>query len=623
MSIRTKLILLFLAIGLFPALVISVLTFQNYKASLESSHITALQNVAAYKASRIDTCFLDLKNHLEVAQNLYSIKNNLPTLSRLYSRPNDPAYIASKSLLDNQLNKMQVVMGVHDFMLASPQGKVVYASDVPYYNLNFRDALRDIQQKVFENGKNGIYFSDIFPDKEKEGDYAMLISGPAKDLKGHFIGVIIFSVDMDDIYRLVQDVTGMGKSGETLLGKLYGDEVIYLNPLRNDPQAALKRRVKIGDKVGVPMQNAVQGKAGSGEYLDYRGHRVIASWRLIPTVNWGMVAKVDVAEAFAEVSKLRNIVMAIVFGVVALCVVSAFYFARSIAYPINRLSKGAEIIGNGNMDYLVGTSGKDEISGLSRAFDNMTRKLKATTASRDELNNEIKMRKHIEGELRRSNENLEQFAYVASHDLQEPLRMMASYSSLLEKRYKSKLDKDADEFISYIVDGAKRMQTLINDLLTYSRVGREEAIISAVNINTVLAGVKQSLAAAINESGAIITNDELPTVNGRESNFTHLFLNLIDNAIKFRGSEPPRIHISAYKKGLEWVFSVKDNGIGIESQYKDRIFLIFQRLHGRGAYSGTGIGLAICKKIAETEGGRIWVESNVGEGSNFCFTIPA
>ncbi|MBZ5589182.1 MAG: PAS domain S-box protein [Acidobacteriia bacterium] len=225
-------------------------------------------------------------------------------------------------------------------------------------------------------------------------------------------------------------------------------------------------------------------------------------------------------------------------------------------------------------------------------------------------------------ELARSNKSLEEFAYVTSHDLQEPLRMMASYSELLERRYREKLDADATDFLDYIVDGAKRMQRLINDLLAYSRVGRTDMEFEPVDCEAVLAQVTRGMAPALEESGARLTHDRLPVVMGREGRLAQLFQNLIGNAIKFRGVEAPRVHVGAARLDGEWVFSVKDNGIGIEPQYHDRIFVIFQRLHGREKYAGTGIGLAICKKIVETHGGRIWVESENGKGSTFYFTIP-
>ena len=226
-------------------------------------------------------------------------------------------------------------------------------------------------------------------------------------------------------------------------------------------------------------------------------------------------------------------------------------------------------------------------------------------------------------ELTRSNEELEKFAYVASHDLQEPLRMVSSFVQLLGKRYKGKLDQDADDFINFAVDGANRMQILITDLLAYSRVGRRGKKFIETSCEAALDRALFNLQAVIERSGAVVTRDLLPEVMGEGSQLTQLFQNLIGNAVKFCKDRTPRIHISAERKKNEWVFSVRDNGIGIEPEYSERIFSIFQRLHGRQEYQGTGIGLAICRKVVERHGGRIWVESEPGSGSTFYFTIPA
>jgi light-regulated signal transduction histidine kinase (bacteriophytochrome) len=223
-------------------------------------------------------------------------------------------------------------------------------------------------------------------------------------------------------------------------------------------------------------------------------------------------------------------------------------------------------------------------------------------------------------ELARSNADLEQFAYISSHDLQEPLRMVAAYTQLLAERYRGRLDENADKFIGYASEGALRMQSLIQDLLAFSRVGRNGC--ERVACDTVMEEILLSLGPAIQESGAVVTHGTLPAVWANRSQITQVLQNLIGNAIKFRGTEPPAISVQAEKTGDHWLFIVSDNGIGIAPEYAENIFVVFQRLHTRAEYPGNGIGLAICKKIVEHLGGRIWVESQAGHGSVFKFTMP-
>jgi light-regulated signal transduction histidine kinase (bacteriophytochrome) len=266
-------------------------------------------------------------------------------------------------------------------------------------------------------------------------------------------------------------------------------------------------------------------------------------------------------------------------------------------------------------------------SELERRVQERTAELSEANA---ELKREIIQGQRLEGalahnvaELARSNADLEQFATVAAHDLQEPLRMVTSYMQLLARRYRGKLDSDADTFIDFAVEGATRMQALIRDLLTYARLGTQGRPFDPTDCNTVIAQALGNLQRAVEESGARVTCAPMPTVTADASQLQQLFQNLLGNAIKFRSEQPPEVSVKADRHGPEWVFSVRDNGIGIHPHYAERVFVVFQRLHSRAEYPGTGIGLAICKKIVERHGGRIWVESQPGTGATFYFTIPA
>ena len=307
---------------------------------------------------------------------------------------------------------------------------------------------------------------------------------------------------------------------------------------------------------------------------------------------------------------------ATVIGVVVAAGAVAFLLAmrlqRHIAQPVLALAQTAKTV-TADEDYSVRAErfDEDELGQLTDAFNAML----AQIQHRDEA-------LRAQGaDLRRSNADLEQFAYIASHDLQEPLRMVSSYTDLLAHRYREQLDERADKYIHYITDGAKRMQRLITDLLTYSRVGSQGVQTTPVNLAGVVKSVLDSLARLIQETGATIDVGELPTVTGDEVQLMQLFQNLIGNAIKFRSERPPRVTIAAVQCDDRWRVSVRDNGIGIEMRFAERIFQMFQRLHEKERYEGSGIGLSIAKRIVERHGGRIWLESAVGEGTTFYFTL--
>ncbi|QUQ62824.1 sensor histidine kinase [Kutzneria sp. CA-103260] len=308
------------------------------------------------------------------------------------------------------------------------------------------------------------------------------------------------------------------------------------------------------------------------------------------------------------------IVVGIVVAVMllVLIVVLALLAHYGVVRPVSKLAAEVRLVADGQFQRPVAGSGPREIVSLAADVDQMRLHIM------DEL--ETHMRMH--DELARSNRELEQFAYVASHDLQEPLRKVASFCQLLERRYQGQLDDRADQYIHFAVDGAKRMQVLINDLLAFSRVGRLTREQLVVDCGALVAQATANLATIVEETGAEITAGPLPSVRGEPALLTAVFQNLIGNAVKFHGDEPPRVALSAERDGELWTFTCADNGIGIEPEYSERVFVIFQRLHPKDAYPGTGIGLAMCRKIIEYHGGRIWLDTDAGRGTTFRFTLP-
>jgi light-regulated signal transduction histidine kinase (bacteriophytochrome) len=301
--------------------------------------------------------------------------------------------------------------------------------------------------------------------------------------------------------------------------------------------------------------------------------------------------------------------------------VAGIVLRRAITGPLRRLGGDARRVAAG--DYhapLTIPDGPREVRQVTEEIEAMreriVRELGLLDAARESVERQAL-------ELSRSNADLEQFAYVASHDLQEPLRKIASFCQALQTRYRGRLDERADQYIDFAVDGAKRMQTLINDLLAFSRVGREGHQPRPVALSGVLADVRAALAASVEETGARIEAGELPTVLGDESLLRSLFQNMLANSLRFHGAEPPLVRVSSARLDGDWEIEISDNGIGIEPEYAERVFLIFQRLHGRDTYEGSGIGLALCRKIVEYHGGRIWLDTDYGQGARFRFTLPA
>jgi signal transduction histidine kinase len=331
---------------------------------------------------------------------------------------------------------------------------------------------------------------------------------------------------------------------------------------------------------------------------------------------------------------LNAICLGIGISLLVILIVLSFSLEISVIRPLSRLAADARTVADGAFTHHVDPGGPQEVRTTGIDVNRMRERilaelstvraanvsLEAAHASLEAAHASLEARTE---DLQRSNAELEQFAYVASHDLQEPLRKVASFVQLLQRRYAGQLDEKADQYIELAVDGAKRMQQLINDLLAFSRVGRTAQRREEVSCSVLLAQAWANLGPAVKASHATIEAGHLPIVLGETSLLTAVFQNLLSNALKFAAEQPPRISVSARREGEQWLFSFSDNGIGIPAEYAERIFVIFQRLHDRAAYPGTGIGLAMCRKIIEYHGGRIWLDTTVTSGARFCFTLPA
>jgi signal transduction histidine kinase len=321
-----------------------------------------------------------------------------------------------------------------------------------------------------------------------------------------------------------------------------------------------------------------------------------------------------------QASVLLDVTLLVIgIGLVVVVAGLAMLLRSAAIRPVYALASEARRVATGDFGRFVAVAGPREITSLAADVNTMRERILQELAAVQEANDALAS--HAV-DLQRSNAELEQFAYIASHDLQEPLRKITSFCQLLQRRYEGQLDEKADQYIEFAVDGAKRMQSLINDLLAFSRVGRTGEDFSQVASSAALNAAERNLAAAVERTGALIVSDALPPVRAQLTLLTAVFQNLLSNALKFAGDEPPRIVVTAVRDGSYWEFSVADNGIGVSPEYAERVFLIFQRLHDRATYPGTGIGLAMCRKIVEYFGGRIWLDTSVTTGATFRFTVP-
>ena len=524
------------------------------------------------------------------------------------------------------------------------------------------------------------YVSDIELDPESNRPFFRIAHviedidvDTLEDKEGQVIAVLVLEVDADEILGpILRCADGLGMTGEALL---INEDVRIVASLKH-PLADGTRAMPLEHHIkAAPAVLAAGGQEGIIESQDYRGEQVLAAYRYIPVTpewGWGMVVKRDLAELFAPMR--REIVQSVAIGLAGILVVVGLtvLMARTLTRPILALSRTAKQVSDGDLTARAPVTGSDEVGALATMFNSMVARVqnwrreleenvRLRTAELDTANEglktEIVQRKqaeqeresliglleesnatldHMNGQLTRSNSELQEFAYVASHDLQEPLRKVQAFGERLKVKYEGALDDRGNDYISRMQNAAERMQALINDLLSFSRVSSKAQPFTRVELGKVAEGVLSDLETRIEELDARVEVDDLPIIDADRLQMRQLLQNLIGNALKFhRRDEPPVVKVRGnlldsggqQSDGLPLgtqlcQIKVEDNGVGFEQKHAERIFGFFQRLHGRSAYRGTGIGLAICRKIVDRHGGRIIAESSPGQGARFIVTLP-
>ena len=399
MTIRKKMILIFLACTIIPMCFVGMLGYFHARKTLESLRMEQLKSIADLKVKRIEDFFVEQKKHIMIAQQRPTLKKYTAILAEFSGDFSSPAYETIRHELDRALTTYQPVYDYKNVLLTNPEGRIVYLLSRASASPALGHSLADFLGRSFNEGQNEIQYAIIFAEKNEISKFSMFLTAPIRNFDKRFVGIAVFEIDMDSIYELILDTTGLGETGETFIAKKDAKQAVFLNPLRHEPDAALNRKVVFGERQAIPVQESLKGNNGSGISVDYRGQEVLAAWRYIPSLNWGMVAKIDISEAFEPITALRNFVLVLVIAVIVLSVFVAIVIAKSISDPIQILQAGAEEIGEGNLDHKVASDAKDEIGQLGRAFDQMTEKLKVITASRDELDREVNERKKAEKAL--------------------------------------------------------------------------------------------------------------------------------------------------------------------------------------------------------------------------------
>jgi len=606
-NVRSRITLLFVLLAVVPVVVVGFLAYYTGRQSIEQVEINHLVSTNLMKSS-------ELTRWIEAYQQRMEELAQRPLIAQysaivVASDPSDPAYdLARLSLEEDHLKpRIKPRGGFTEVSVISPDKGIIMASSD-----EMQEGKYYANQRFFAEGKLHTYTQGVFYSLPVQ-QTTMMVSTPINDKKEKLVAVLAGRLDLRDLSSIMSAQSGLSQSEKTYL---VNKSNFFVTEPYSGEGYALKKTVRTEG-----VQAGLSGNDGVAFYNDYRNVPVIGAYKWLPEYNMCLITEVDQSEAYAPINSMAMTMLSIVSLLALIVLAAGFFLARTITQPLARLVAGAAEIGrHGHLDRKVGTEDKDEIGELSRAFDRMAMELKMTTVSIDELERRIHERT---AQLEAANRELEAFSYSVSHDLRAPLRAIDGYTRILLEDYQQLLDDEGKRICSVISEGAHKMSDLIDDLLTFSRLGRSALNPSNIDMEAMAGAVFQELTTAQSRKRIDFQVDSLPPAVGDPALLRQVWVNLLSNSVKFSQKKKRAvIRVRGEKSENETVYSVQDNGVGFDMQYVDKLFGVFQRLHSVKDFEGNGVGLALVQRVILRHGGRAWAEGETGKGATFYFTLP-
>lgn len=605
MKLAAKLTVVFLVLSIVPLGLVGYLAFVDGRHAIDQVVINRMVTTTQLKEAEFSMWLDDSQSDLQSLAIQPGFQQQAAVLAS--QEATSPEYQAAyDQLLHERFLPFQTLHdSILDFFLIRASDGLILVSTNEELEGKYRE-----RAAFFIEGRKAPYVGNVEYEVTMD-QQIMHISMPVRDQSGTVIAVLAGHLNLDDISAIMMRRSGLRNTEETYLVNTFN---FMVTASLFEPESSLKITVYTQG-----VNDCLAGNNGNGYYDDYRGVSVIGAYQWIPERQLCIVTEIDQSEALAPIVDLRDSILSLGVVVSLIVMMAGVFFGRTITMPVQRLVKGTQEISQGHLDYRVGTGARDEIGQLSRAFDQMTESLKTTTVSRDEFEQRVVERT---AQLEASNKELEAFSYSVSHDLRAPLRAMDGFSRILLEEYASELPDEAQRYLGLVRENAQQMGNLIDHLLTFSRLGRQQLKKQRVIPRDLIQNVVDELIAAQEEQDIAITIGELPPCWADPTLLRQVFANLLGNAVKFsKNRNPAKIEIGSQNDSGKRVYFVKDNGVGFDMQYSNKLFGVFQRLHRAEEYEGTGVGLATVQRIIHRHGGRIWVESEVDNGTTFFFTV--